>query len=120
VKIILALLGLTSLTLGIIGIFVPLLPTTPFLLLSAALFAKSSSKLYDWLLNHKVFGKFIKSYREEKSISLRIKISALTLLWTTICFSVFFVLNEKWWLQLLLISIAIGVTTHILSLKTKE
>lgn len=120
VKIIFASLGLISLALGFLGIFLPLLPTVPFLLLSAALFAKSSDKLYQWLMNHRVFGKFIKNYREDKSIPLRVKITALSMLWMSILFSVFFILNGIWWLQLLLISIATGVTIHILSLKTKE
>jgi len=119
-KILLAAFGLISLVLGIIGIFVPLLPTTPFLLLSAALFSKSSTRLYAWLLNHRVFGKYIKSYREDKSIPLKVKVSALVLLWVSISFSIFFVVNEKWWLQLLLFSIATGATIHILSLKTKK
>ncbi|NDP22004.1 MAG: DUF454 domain-containing protein [Paludibacter sp.] len=119
-KIILATFGLISLALGIIGIFVPLLPTTPFLLLSAALFSKSSTRLYAWLLNHRVLGKYIKSYREEKSIPLKVKITALVLLWGSIGFSIFFVVYGKWWLQLLLFTIAAGVTIHILSLKTKK
>ena len=120
VKILFVVFGIINLTLGIVGIFVPLLPTTPFLLLSAALFVKSSTRLYDWLLNHKLFGKYIKSYREDKSIPLKVKISAISLLWISIGFSVFFVGVEKWWLQLILIFIATGVTIHILALKTKE
>lgn len=119
-KIFLSILGVISLALGIIGIFLPLLPTTPFLLLSAVLFAKSSTRLYNWLLNHKIFGKYIRDYRVEKSMPLKIKMTTLVMLWGTILFSIFAVVNEKWWLQLLLATIATGVTIHILSLKTKK
>jgi uncharacterized membrane protein YbaN (DUF454 family) len=120
VKLICSFLGLVSLALGVIGIFVPLLPTTPFLLLSAVLFARSSEKLYAWLMNHKTFGKYISDYRNERAIPLRVKISALTLMWGTMLYAIFAIAQSKLWLQLLLAAIAIGVTIHILSLKTKK
>ncbi|MGB9852926.1 MAG: YbaN family protein [Candidatus Kapaibacteriota bacterium] len=66
-------LGFFSLFLGIIGIFLPVLPTTPFLLLSASLFAKSSRKLYSWLLSTRTFGKIIRDYNEKKGVKLSIK-----------------------------------------------
>jgi uncharacterized membrane protein YbaN (DUF454 family) len=120
VKLLYAILGLISLFLGILGIFLPFLPTTPFLLLSAALFAKSSTRLYNWVINHKIFGKYIQSYRDEKSIPLRIKFVALAMMWGTMLFTIFTIAVDKWWLQFLLLSIALGVTLHILSLKTKK
>lgn len=60
-------LGTLSLALGILGIFLPLLPTTPFLLLTAALYFKSSPRLYNWLLNQKHLGPYIRNFRENKS-----------------------------------------------------
>ena len=63
-------LGTLSLALGILGIFLPLLPTTPFLLLTAALYFKSSPRLYNWLLNHKHLGPYIRNFRENKAIHL--------------------------------------------------
>lgn len=119
-KIIYAISGLISLVLGIIGIFLPLLPTTPFLLLSAALFARSSTRLYNWLLNHRVLGAFIRNYREDKSVTVRVKIVAISTLWATMLFSIFLVVNEKWWLQVMLGTIATGVTIFIMSLKTRR
>ena len=77
--------------LGIIGIILPILPTTPFLLLATACYARSSEKFYNWLLNNKWVGKYIKNYREGKGISLKAKISVISLLWTVITFSAFFV-----------------------------
>ncbi|MCL2039394.1 MAG: YbaN family protein [Bacteroidetes bacterium] len=113
-------IGIISLGLGILGIFLPLLPTTPFLLLSTILFARSSKKLHNWLINHKVFGNYIRNFIEEKSIPLKVKISSTLLLWFTILFSIFFVIEDKTWLQILLFAIAIGVTIHILHYKTKR
>lgn len=107
--------GTLSLSLGVIGIFVPLLPTTPFLLLAAACYARGSKKFYDWLINHKVFGSYIRNIREGKGIPKRTKFSAISLLWITILFSVFMVVPYLW-LQIFLIIIAIGVTFHIVKI----
>jgi uncharacterized protein len=118
-KIVFRILGFTSLTLGIIGIVVPVLPTTPFLLLSSSFFLKSSKKLYHWLLNNKILGQYIKDFQEEKSISLTVKISSISLLWITISISAIFFVHILW-LKLLLFAISIGVTIHILHYKTKK
>ena len=74
----LAAVGVLSLSIGIAGIFLPLVPTTPLLLLAAALFCRSSPKLYDWLLAHPVFGTYIRNYRENKAIPLKVKIVSIT------------------------------------------
>lgn len=112
-KIVYAVLGWLSLGLGVLGVFLPLLPTTPFLLLAAALFAKSSDKLYNWLMNHAVFGKIIRTYREGNPIPLKVKIGALSLFWCTILISVNTVASDKGWLQLILISFAVGATVYV-------
>ncbi len=119
-KTLLIISGYISFVLGIIGIFLPVIPTTPFLLLAAALFAKSSDKLYNWLINHKVFGEYIRNFREDKAIPLKGKIIAISTLWLFMLYSIFFIVNEKWYLQALLGSIALAVTIHILSYKTKK
>jgi uncharacterized membrane protein YbaN (DUF454 family) len=119
-KYLLIVLGIISLGLGTLGIFLPLLPTTPFLLLSAFLFARSSEKLHSWLLNHKILGKYIRDFLRDRAIPLRIKIISISMLWATITGSIIFVANGKLWLQILLFSIAAGVTVHILSYKTKK
>jgi uncharacterized membrane protein YbaN (DUF454 family) len=74
----LIVLGIISLAVGILGIFLPLLPTTPFLLLSAFLFARSSEKLHSWLLNHKILGKYICDFLQDRTIPLRIKIISIS------------------------------------------
>jgi len=117
IKILLVISGFLSLGLGILGIFVPLLPTTPFLLLAAYLFFKSSNKLYSWLIKNKYLGSYIENYRKHKAISLRAKIFSLSLLWVTISFSIYY-FREQWWLIALLIIIASAVSLHILKFKT--
>ncbi|MCD8080176.1 MAG: YbaN family protein [Bacteroides sp.] len=116
-KVLYIILGTLSLALGVLGIFLPLLPTTPFLLLTAALYFRGSPRLYDWLMNHKYFGPYIRNFREHKAIPLRAKILSVSLLWLTICYSIFFVIS-LWWVKILLAGIAIGVTCHILSFRT--
>ena len=117
VKIFLAILGCAALALGVVGIFVPLLPTTPFLLLAAALWVRSSPRLYEWLLAHRCFGEYIRNFRENKAIPLRAKIISLVLMWGTMLYCIFFLIPFIW-VKILLGLIAAGVTYHILSFKT--
>lgn len=118
-KFILKLFGLLSLIFAIIGIFLPILPTTPFLLLSSFLFLKSSKKLHNWLIEHKIFGQYIKDFQQEKAIPIKIKFLSVSMLWLSIISSVIF-FTDKIWLKILLITIAVGVTIHILNYKTKK
>lgn len=110
-------LGSISLALGILGIFLPLLPTTPFLLLTAALYFKGSPRLYNWLLNHRYFGPYIRNFRENKAIPLRAKIISLALMWGTMLYCIFFLIPLTW-IKILLGLIAAGITYYILSFKT--
>ncbi len=119
-KNILTIIGFISLGLGIIGAFLPLLPTTPFILLSAALFAKSSDKMHSWLYNHRIFGEILRDFNENKTIPLYAKVISLFMMWMSILFTIFIIANGKLWLQILLAVIALGVSIHILSYKTKK
>lgn len=117
VKALLIILGSISLALGVIGIFVPLLPTTPLLLLAAALYFRSSPKLYDWLLNHPRLGTYIRNFREHRAIPLRVKIVSMGLVWLTIGYCIIAVV-EPLWLRIALALMATAITIHILSFKT--
>lgn len=110
------LIGSISLVLGIIGIMVPLLPTTPFLLLSAYLFSKSSERLHNFILNNKVFGQYIRDYQEKKGITLKNKISALLLLFISIGWSMYKVDSSH--LKIFLGIVFISVSFHIMKLRT--
>jgi len=114
---ILIIAGTIFLGFGIIGIFLPILPTTPFLLLSAACYARGSQRFYNWLINNKWFGNYIKNYREGRGVPLKFKIFTISLLWLTILYSIYFIINNSW-IEIVLIMIAIGVTIHIVTIKT--
>ena len=113
----LIIIGTLSVGLGILGIFLPILPTTPFLLLAAACFIRSSDQLYQWLIHHRWFGTYIRNYREYKAIPKITKIITLSLLWLTMGYSIIFII-ENLAIQILLFLIGIAVTVHILRMKT--
>lgn len=116
-KVICIIIGSLSLGLGIAGIFLPLLPTTPFLLLSAALYFRGSPRLYHWLLSHKHLGPYIRNFREHKALPLRVKILSVSLTWITLLYCILFIIPQLW-LKVLLLLLAIGISWHILSYKT--
>jgi uncharacterized membrane protein YbaN (DUF454 family) len=117
VRAVLLVLGTLFLATGTVGIFLPLLPTTPFFLLAAACYARSSRRFYNWLLYNRLFGSYIRNYREGKGIALRVKVITMALLWGTITYSAFFVVDALYW-QIILLVIAVGVTIHILKTRT--
>lgn len=117
IRILLIILGTLSLLLGIIGIFLPLLPTTPFLLLTAYLYYRSSPRCYDWLIRQPVLGKYIRDYREKKIIPLRAKVLSLSLMWGSVLYAVFFLIPILA-VKILLLCIAAVVSWHILSFKS--
>ena len=117
IRTLLVIAGTLFTGLGFVGIFVPLLPTTPFLLLAAACYARSSQRLYGWLLNNKLFGYYIRSYLERKGVPLKVKVLALTVLWITIGSSAIFVVQDIV-IRLILGLIAVGVSIHILRIRT--
>ena len=118
-KYILIVLGSISLALGVIGIFLPLLPTTPFLLLAAALYVRSSEELYNWLIHQKYLGTYIRNFREHKAIPLHAKIISVTLVWVTLLYCAIGI-NENIYLSTALIILAIAISWHILSYKTSK
>lgn len=115
----LIIIGLVSTGLGIIGIFVPLLPTTPFLLLAAACFARSSERFHSWLVNHNHLGPMIRGYLDGSGIPLRAKYTAITLIWLTLPPSALLLVPPVW-AKLLLILLAISITWYLLRLPTLQ
>lgn len=108
--------GTISLGIGILGIILPVLPTTVFFLFTAYCYARSNEKFYNWLLSNRYFGTYIKNFREKKGIPVKAKVTSIIFLWITITISVFLV--EYLWLKILLFCIAIGVSIHIWLLRT--
>jgi len=112
-------IGTLSVALGVVGMFIPILPTTPFLLLAAACYARSSERFLDWLLNNRWFGEYIRSYREGRGMPRSTKILTLLALWVTLALSAAFA-TSAWWLRLLLAVMGFGVTVHLVKLKTYD
>lgn len=104
---------------GVLGIFLPLIPTTPFLLLATMLYMKSSKRRLRWLLSHKYLGPYIHSYFSKEGIPLRLKIKTISMLWITLFISAYFV-NGNIHVYVILLLVGIGVTTHIFLKKTKK
>jgi len=109
--------GTLSMAIGILGIFVPVLPTTPFLLLAAACYMSSSQKLYNWLLSNRFVGAYISHYIQGKGIPLKVKLFTVIFLWITIGLSVVFAVQGVV-IRVVLILVAVGVTTHIIRITT--
>jgi len=102
---------------GTVGVFVPVLPTTPFLLLAAVCYGRSSPRFYRWLTTNRWFGAYIRNYREGRGVALWHKVVTLALLWLSIGYVIFYVV-DPWWARLLLLGVALGVTVHLLCTKT--
>ncbi|MCK4757921.1 MAG: YbaN family protein [Thermoplasmata archaeon] len=109
--------GTIALALGIIGIVIPGFPTVPFILLAAACYCRGSKKMYNWLLNHKWFGGYIKDWEEHRGVRRRAKIISIFMLWLMIGISALVFIKQPH-LQILLFAIAVCVTIFLLSLKT--
>lgn len=109
--------GTLCVTLGVFGIFLPVLPTTPFLLLAAMCYSRGSERFYHWLMTNRWLGEYIKNYREGKGMPLKQKALTILFLWLTIGYVVGFVVSLRW-VKVILLGIAIGVTIHLVRMKT--
>ncbi|MBN2443189.1 MAG: YbaN family protein [Spirochaetales bacterium] len=116
-KILLIIAGNISLGLGVAGIFLPILPTTPFLLLSAACFIRSSDKLYHWLAHHRIFGNYIRNYLKYKAISRKAKIVSISALWIVNISTILFFIDNLY-IKIILVLVAVGVTIYLVKFKT--
>ncbi|UCD22688.1 MAG: YbaN family protein [Chloroflexota bacterium] len=110
--------GTLCVGLGIIGTFVPILPTTPFLLLAAACYMRSSERFYQWLTSNRIFGAYVRNYIEGRGMPTKIKIFTILLLWLAIGLSITYGVQNTV-VRIVLICVAIGVTVHICLIKRK-
>ncbi len=124
IKILLIIAGTISIIFGFIGVFLPILPTTPLFLLGAACYMRSSKKFYNMLINNKIFGKYIRNYREHKVITKKSKVVVLSLLWITMSYSIYYMTTVDmpqlaiYAVIALLLGIAIWITQHVLRLNS--
>ena len=105
----LILFGWLSITLGVIGIVVPLLPTTPFILLAGGCFAKSSPRFHMWLLNHAFFGPLILNYQSKQGLPRHVKVRAIIFIWLTLSISIYFL--SITWLRVCIFLLGLLLTT---------
>lgn len=115
-KYLLVILGTLSLAFGVTGIFLPLLPTTPFLLLASYCYIRSSKRLYTWLIHHKICGPYIYNYMTHRAVLKKTKIFSLICLWFSLVLSI--ILINNWYLRAFLMAVGIGVSIHLVKLKT--
>lgn len=116
-RILLLCAGWALLALGAVGILVPVLPTTPFVLAAAGCFSFASPKLYGVLLKSKFFGPYVENYRTKQGVPMDAKIRGIVMLWVLLIISM--VAMQKLWLTLLLLVVGLAVTAHLLLLKTR-
>ncbi|MFA6468810.1 MAG: YbaN family protein [Bacteroidota bacterium] len=108
--------GTVLVGIGILGIFLPLLPTTVFFLMAAWCYARSSQRFYDWLHQNRYFGKYLRNYRSGMGVTRTSKISTIVILWCGILYSIF--VSNSLVVQMILVAIAIGVTIHMIVVPT--
>jgi uncharacterized protein len=117
-KILLNVIGCIAVVLAVLGVFLPLLPTTPFLLLASACFVRGSDRMHRWLRNHPVFGEYLRNFEDKRALPRRAKIVSLVLLWPSMTYSIYLV--KPMLLKGMLLAIAAGVTIMILRMKTLD
>jgi uncharacterized membrane protein YbaN (DUF454 family) len=110
--------GTLSLAVGIVGIFVPILPTTPFLLLAAGCYLRSSQRFYNWLMGSRWLGSYIRNYIESRGLPLKVKLFTIILLWVTIGISIWLVAKPV--VTVILLIVAMGVTLHIIFIRKRR
>ncbi|MCL2874336.1 MAG: YbaN family protein [Defluviitaleaceae bacterium] len=117
-KLLFNILGFLFTAIGAVGRFVPLVPTTPFILLAAICFSKGNQKIYNWLRKSPFFGPYIENYRTKQGISRLHKAVSISLLWIGLVISM--IRLQTTWAYFVLIIVGIGVTVHLLMIKTRK
>jgi uncharacterized membrane protein YbaN (DUF454 family) len=115
-KILLNTVGTVALVLAVLGIFLPLLPTTPFLLLASACYLRGSERMHRWLTGNRVFGKYLADIQNDRGLPMRGKIWAIVFLWLSLSYSAYVI--PLIWVRFLLLVPGIGVTVYLLRMKT--
>lgn len=117
-RIVLNIIGLTSVVLAVLGVVLPLLPTTPFLLLASGCFCKSSPRFHTWLHQHKVFGAVLTNWQQHKAVSRTVKVrGAITMLFT-FSLSIFFA--PLLWIKAALLMLLIVLLTWFIRLPVRD
>jgi len=110
-QIFLIISGWLCIILGVIGVFLPLLPTTPFILLAAYCFSRSSPRFHKWILSHRFFGPIVKNYESGKGLPRKIRFRGLMLMWLGMIGSM--IIIQKLWAVIILGVIGVCVTVYL-------
>lgn len=110
--------GTIALLLGILGIFLPVLPTTPFLLLASACYMRGSDRMHRWLMNQRHLGPYIRNFTSGRGIPLRAKIAAVALMWTSLSVTMWIV--PLTWVRVLLVISGVAVTVYLYRMRTLD
>jgi uncharacterized membrane protein YbaN (DUF454 family) len=113
------IVGTIALVIGAIGLFLPVIPTTPLVILAAACYYRGSERLHAWILSSRWFGETIKNYQEGRGLTRDTKARAIFLMWMTIIISAWFFVNNLF-VRVAMIGVAIGVTVYLVRLPTLE
>ncbi len=116
-RVIYLVIGTLALFLGALGIFLPVLPTTPFVILAAACYLRSSKRMHAWILQSRLFGETIENFQAGRGLKRATKIRALVLMWATISISAFFFVDQLIFRGAMFL-VAAGVTVYLLRLPT--
>lgn len=117
IRILFNIIGTLAVVLGLIGIFVPLLPTTPFLLLASACYMRGSPRMAHWMVSNRLFGRYLNDFQTNQGIPMKTKIVALTVMWISLSISAYVVPLP--WVRPILLLIGIGVTIYLWRYKTR-
>jgi uncharacterized membrane protein YbaN (DUF454 family) len=112
------IVGTIALVIGAIGLFLPVVPTTPLVLLAAACYYRGSDRLHTWILSSRWFGETIKNYQEGRGITRNTKVRAISMMWVMIFFSAWFFVDNLH-VRIAIICVAIGVTVYLIQLPTR-
>ena len=115
-KALLVAAGSLCIVLAVLGVFLPLLPTTPFLLLASACYVRSSERLHGWLMGNRLLGGYIRNFRERRGIPLRGRVVTVVLLWLPLLYSVYRL--DLLWLELLLVLMGLVWSVLVFRMKT--
>lgn len=119
VRLLLWVAGSLCVALGVAGLFLPVLPTTPFMLLAAACYARASERFYRWLVTHRVFGPTVREWRRHRSIPWRTKLWAIFLMSATLATSIVFFARPAW-LQLALALVGAGLAVWLYRIPSRD
>lgn len=114
-KALLVAAGSICLALAVLGIFLPLLPTTPFLLLASACYVRSSERLHGWLMGNRLLGGYIRNFKERRGVPLRAKVTTVVILWLPLLYSVYRL--DLPWLEALLLLMGLAWSVLIFRMK---